>query len=199
MNDKIHLLEMIAGTNRGLLAGEKDRVKILTAVEHLEDHNPYPHPLETGFLLDGVWRLLYTTSRNVLGLGRFPLVQLGEVYQCIQTTEAKLYNLAEFRGLPWLESLVAVAASYQRVSERRIEVHFERSLLGFQRLMGYESPTQLIQALELEQKFWAIDVTLPRRESLGWLETTYVDNDLRIGRGNEGSVFILARSSPLIA
>ena len=199
MNDKIHLLEMIAGTNRGLLAGEKDRVKILTAVEHLEDHNPYPHPLETGFLLDGVWRLLYTTSRNVLGLGRFPLVHLGEVYQCIQTTEAKLYNLAEFRGLPWLESLVAVAASYQRVSERRIEVHFERSLLGFQRLMGYESPTQLIQALELEQKFWAIDVTLPRRESLGWLETTYLDNDLRIGRGNEGSVFILARSSPLIS
>ncbi|MFM7384513.1 MAG: PAP/fibrillin family protein, partial [Microcystaceae cyanobacterium] len=33
----------------------------------------------------------------------------------------------------------------------------------------------------------------------GWLETTYLDNDLRIGRGNEGSVFILARSSPLIS
>ena len=27
----------------------------------------------------------------------------------------------------------------------------------------------------------------------GWLETTYLDNDIRIGRGNKGSLFVLTR------
>ena len=27
----------------------------------------------------------------------------------------------------------------------------------------------------------------------GWLDITYLDEDLRIGRGNEGSVFVLSR------
>jgi hypothetical protein len=27
----------------------------------------------------------------------------------------------------------------------------------------------------------------------GWLETTYLDSDLRIGRGNKGTLFVLTR------
>lgn len=195
MDNKTKLLEMIAGKNRGLLTTETDRVNILTAVEQLEDQNPHPHSLESGFLLDGNWRLLYTTSRNILGLGNFPLLQLGEVYQCIRTSESQLYNIAEFTGLPLLESLVAVAARFERVSDRRVEVKFERSIIGLQRVIGYESPAQFIQAIELNKSFLAIDLSLPRRESLGWLEISYLDEDLRISRGNEGSVFILSRTT----
>ena len=32
----------------------------------------------------------------------------------------------------------------------------------------------------------------------GWLETTYLDNDIRIGRGNRGSLFILARDNTIV-
>ena len=31
----------------------------------------------------------------------------------------------------------------------------------------------------------------------GWLETTYVDRDIRIGRGNKGSLFVLTRAKNL--
>jgi hypothetical protein len=31
------------------------------------------------------------------------------------------------------------------------------------------------------------------RQQTGWLDITYLDEDLRSGRGSEGSVFILAR------
>lgn len=31
----------------------------------------------------------------------------------------------------------------------------------------------------------------------GWLETTYVDSDIRIGRGNKGSLFVLTREKSL--
>lgn len=33
----------------------------------------------------------------------------------------------------------------------------------------------------------------------GWLETTYVDEDLRIGRGNKGTMFILTRDRDAVA
>ena len=195
MQEKTKLLEAIAGRNRGLRATEMDRINILTAVEHLEDLNPNPQPLDNQSLLDGNWRLLYTTSRNLLGLDRFPLIDLGEIYQCIRTTEAKLYNIAEFVGLPFLDSLVVVVASFVPVSERRVEVKFERTIIGLQKIIGYRNPNQLIQDLELEKRFLAVDFGLPQRESLGWLEITYLDEDLRIGRGSEGSVFILAKDN----
>lgn len=195
MQEKTKLLEAIAGRNRGLRATEMDRINILTAVEHLEDLNPNAQPLNNQSLLDGNWRLLYTTSRNLLGLDRFPLIDLGEIYQCIRTTESKLYNIAEFVGLPFLDSLVVVVASFVPVSERRVEVKFERTIIGLQKIIGYQNPNQLIQDLELEKRFLAVDFGLPKRESLGWLEITYLDEDLRIGRGSEGSVFILAKDN----
>jgi hypothetical protein len=78
MQEKTKLLEAIAGRNRGLRATEMDRINILTAVEHLEDLNPNAQPLNNQSLLDGNWRLLYTTSRNLLGLDRFPLIDWGK-------------------------------------------------------------------------------------------------------------------------
>jgi len=33
----------------------------------------------------------------------------------------------------------------------------------------------------------------------GWLETTYVDKDLRIGRGNKGTMFVLTRDKDTVA
>jgi hypothetical protein len=195
MQEKTKLLEAIAGTNRGLLATEADRVAILSAVEQLEDHNPHPHPLQSQGLLDGNWRLLYTTSRGILGLDRFPLLQLGQIYQYLDLINNKLYNLAEIEGLPLLEALVVVGASFEAVSDRRVEVKFERSIIGLQRWLNYQNPTQFVQALELGKKFFPIDFSLDRRESMGWLEITYLDEDLRIGRGNEGNVFILAKEA----
>ena len=71
MSLKAELLQAIAGKNRGLLATERDNVKILTAVEKLEDHNPIDEPLNKPELLDGDWRLLYTTSSSLLNLEKF--------------------------------------------------------------------------------------------------------------------------------
>ena len=193
MNEKARLLETIAGKNRGLLATEIDRVKVLSAIEQLEDHNPNPHPLKTPELLEGNWRLLYTTSKGILGLDRFPILQLGQIYQCIRVEESKLYNIAEIVGVPLLEGLVSVAARFEPVSEKRVNVKFERSILGLQKFIGYRSPNQLIKEIETGKKFFPFDFGIENREQKGWLEITYIDDDLRIGRGNEGSVFVLSK------
>lgn len=193
MNEKAKLLEAIAGINRGLLASDRDKVRVLSAIEQLEDRNPTPKPIEATNLLEGDWRLLYTSSRGILGLNRVPLLQLGQVYQCIRTAEAKLYNIAEIIGVPLLEGIVSVAAKFEPVSDRRVNVKFERSILGLQRLLGYASPARLIQEIETGKKFLPLDFNIDNREQQGWLEITYLDEDLRIGRGNEGNVFVLAK------
>lgn len=196
MQQKTKLLEAIAGKNRGLLVTDSDTVKILTAIEQLEDHNPNPHLLEKAkSLLDGNWRLLYTSSRSILGLDRVPLIQLGQIYQCIRIMEGKLYNIAEVSGIPFLEGLVSVTARFDPVSDRRVDVKFERSIVGLQRAIGYQSVNQFIQDIELGKRFLAIDWNLESRDSSGWLEITYLDEDLRIGRGNEGNVFVLAKEN----
>ncbi len=198
MSKKAELLEAIAGKNRGLLASEIDNARVLSAIQQLEDTNPTKKPLEAKDLLNGDWRLLYTTSKGILGLDRFPLFKLGQIYQCIRVSEAKVYNIAEIIGLPMLEGLVSVAASFDPVSDRRVNVIFERSIIGLQRFLGYKTPAKLIQQIESGKKFLPIDFKIDRGEQQGWLETTYLDQDMRIGRGNEGNVFVLTKETFLV-
>ena len=193
MLGKATLLEAIAGTNRGLMATEIQKQGILAAIAQLEDRNPTPRPLEAAELLEGDWRLLYTTSRGILGIDRFPFLNLGQVYQSIRVVESKVYNVAEVFGLPLVEGIVSVAARFQPVSDRRVDVRFERSILGLQRLLNYQSPAAFIQELESGRKLTAIDFAITNPNQQGWLDITYLDADLRISRGNEGSVFVLTK------
>lgn len=194
MLGKAELLEMIAGVNRGLLTKEQDRVAIQAAIAQLEDRNPTPRPLEATALLEGNWRLLYTTSQELLGLGRFPVLQLGQIYQCIRIREAAIYNIAEFQSVPFLEGIVTVGAQFTPLSEKRVQVQFQRSVIGLQRLLGYQSPSQWVEYLRSHAKVRAIDFAIETQRRPGWLDITYLDHDLRIGRGNEGSLFVLTKA-----
>ncbi|MBW4686395.1 MAG: PAP/fibrillin family protein [Komarekiella atlantica HA4396-MV6] len=194
MIGKTALIDAIAGTNRGILATEQQKQAILAAIANLEDLNPTPCPVEASNLLNGDWRLLYTTSKGLLNLDRIPLCKLGQIYQCIRVETTSVYNIAEIYGLPYLEGLVSVAAKFEPVSGRRVQVKFERSIVGLQRLIGYNSPATFIQEIENGKKFPAIDAALNSDKQQGWLDITYIDNNLRIGRGNEGSVFVLSKA-----
>ncbi|MBN3962957.1 PAP/fibrillin family protein [Nostoc sp. NMS8] len=194
MMGKAALMDAIAGTNRGLLATEVQKQVILAAIATLEDFNPTPRPVEASNLLDGNWRLLYTTSKALLNLDRLPLCKLGQIYQCIRVETTSVYNIAEIYGLPYLEGLVSIAAKFEPVSGRRVQVKFERSIIGLQRLIKYNSPVTFIQQIEEGRKFPGIDVAINSDKQQGWLDITYIDNDLRIGRGNEGSVFVLTKT-----
>lgn len=200
MSLKTELLQVIAGKNRGLSVTETEKVNILTVVEKLEDHNPTQNPLNSPQLLNGDWRLLYTTSKSILGLDNIPLVHLGEIYQCIRIDVTKIYNIAEIIGLPFLDGLVSVSANFETVSPKRVNVKFQRSIVGLQKLLGYLSPKDLIKKMETGKYFPPFDFNfnwgdriLGNNNSLGWLEITYLDENLRISRGNQGNIFILER------
>ncbi|MBD2665903.1 PAP fibrillin family protein [Richelia sinica FACHB-800] len=194
MIGKAALMDAIAGTNRGLLATDQQKQAILAAIANLEDYNPTPRPIEASHLLEGNWRLLYTTSRALLNLDSLPLCKLGQIYQCIRVETNSVYNIAEIYGLPSLEGIVSVAAKFTPVSEKRVQVKFQRSIVGLQRLIGYQSPASFIQQIESGKKFTGLDLQINSDRQQGWLDITYIDQDLRIGRGNEGSVFVLSKT-----
>ena len=191
---KTALLEVIAGKNLGLGATETDKQAILSAIANLEDFNPNPRPLESSDLLDGNWRLIYTTSSELLNLNRIPLTNLNQIYQCIRVKTNSVYNIAEINGLPFIDGLVSVAAKFEPVSPQRVQVKFERSIIGLQRLIDYKYPGSFIEEIESGKKFLAIDFPIKSNEQQGWLDITYLDQDLRIGRGNQGSIFVLTKS-----
>lgn len=193
MLGKAELLEIIAGKNRGLLASEAQKQAILSAIAQLEDRNPTPRPLEATELLDGNWRLLYTTSQELLRLDLIPFSRLGQIYQCVETATARIYNIAEVSGIPYLEGIISVAARFEPTSERRVQVKFERAVLGLQRLLNYTQPNDLIRQINQQNALKAIDFKINSENQQGWLDITYLDADLRIGRGNEGSVFVLTK------
>ena len=192
------LLAAIAGKNRGILATEIERQAILAAIAELELRNPHPRPLTTALdLLAGNWRLLYTSSESLLGIDKFPLVQLGEIYQCIRPTTSAIYNIAEVSSvIPGLNGIVSIVAKFTATSESRVNVEFNRSVIGLQKLIDYSTPERLITAIENGQKFTAIDLPINRKEGRApaWLEVTYLDESLRISRGNEGSIFVLTKA-----
>jgi hypothetical protein len=196
MLGKVDLLEALAPVKRGLAATDNDRLAIQAAATRLEDRNPTAAPLDAAELLEGDWRLLYTTSRELLNIDRFPLASLGQIYQCIRLAENRIYNIAEVIGPPLLSGLVAVAARLEPVSDRRVNVRFERGVVGLQGPLGYQSPAQFIQVLQRQEKFSllkGIDFAINADRQAGWLEVTYLDKDLRIGRGNQGNLFVLQK------
>jgi hypothetical protein len=195
MLGKAELMEAIAPQNRGLLTSPTEQKAILAAIARLEDRNPTERPLEAADLLEGNWQLLYTTSQELLGIGRFPLLRLGQIYQCIRLDSQRVFNIAEVMGPAWLDGIVSVSAQLTPVSERRVNVAFERGVLGLQTWLGYQSPSQFIQTLMTQEKlplYQGIDFRIQRDQS-GWLDITYLDQDTRIGRGNEGNVFVLRK------
>ena len=191
---KTKLLKTLAGYNRGLISQPSDRQLILDAIDHLEDENPTPRATEASDLLAGDWRLIYTTSNSLLFIDLPPLVRLGQIYQCIRPETSKLYNIAEVSGLlPGLDGLISVSATFTPVSEIRVNVKFQRWIVGLQQLLDYQSPAEFVEKIESGNSVSALDLPIDERNQDNWLDITYLDEDLRIGRGHRGNLFVLAK------
>ncbi|MBE9065884.1 PAP/fibrillin family protein [Leptolyngbya cf. ectocarpi LEGE 11479] len=194
MLEKTDLLDAIAPTNRGLLITPEQKTDILSKITQLEGRNPTPNPLAAAELLNGNWQLLYTTSDELLGIDRFPLLALGSIYQCVRIEQQRIYNLAEIKSV--IGGLVSVTATFEAVSQQRVNVRFDRAIFGLQSTLGYQNPSQFIDAMQQQAQFnllKGIDFTISSDRDPGWLEITYLDDTMRIGRGNQGSVFVLRK------
>lgn len=75
------LLEAIAPLKRGLLATPEQKQRVEALASALERANPTPKPLASP-LLNGRWRLEYTTSESILGTSKPAFLRpSGPIYQ----------------------------------------------------------------------------------------------------------------------
>lgn len=121
--------------------------------------------------LTAAWELIYTTSTSILGFDRPPFLQPSRIVQEIDAKKLTARNLEYYRFGP-LEVLAnSVEAKLKPVSDKRFDVNFIRfQILGI------------------------IPIDVEKNDRFrGWLEVTYLDKNLRISRGNRGSLFVLKK------
>ncbi|KAK3287652.1 hypothetical protein CYMTET_4852 [Cymbomonas tetramitiformis] len=160
---KAELLHSIKGLNRGASASEEDRNVVDAFAKSCEAVNPHPASLECP-LINGQWRLIYTTSESILGSSRpAPFRPAGPIFQYIDTSKMAALNRETW---PFFNE---VKASLTATSKSEVAVQFT-----FFKLLGL------------------LPVKAPPTAT-GDLNTTYVDEELRIGRGNKGNLFVLLK------
>lgn len=164
---KQELLDLIAPLRRGLDADEDDARAVDAAASRLERLNPTRSPLASP-LLNGEWELLYTTSASILGRSKpFFLRPLGPIYQTLDAENLRARN----RETAPLFS--TVSADLRPMSKSKVAVQFDEfGLLGG--LIKIKAPPS----------------------AKGELDMTYLDEELRVSRGDKGNLFVLRMVSP---
>jgi hypothetical protein len=136
------LLDSFFGAERGLSAGVETRAEVAELLAQLEASRPPPEdPEEALRLLDGEWRLAYTSGSEllaVLALGRLPGVTVGDITQAIDTRRRTFENSAEVSALSGAAGTTRLTAkaTFEPLSARRIAVRFESGGATAPRLSG---------------------------------------------------------------
>ena len=158
---KAALLAAIEGCERGVTASDDLKNQIDALASALERLNPNKKALRSEFI-NGEWELLYTTSASILGSNRqWPFRPIGPIYQTIDTERLRARNRETF---PFFN---AVDADLTPTSLSGVNVQFVKF-----------------------QIFGVIKVDAPA-SARGALDTTYLDADVRVGRGDKGNLFVL--------
>ncbi|KAL7441855.1 hypothetical protein ACHAXM_008077 [Skeletonema potamos] len=165
---KQQILSLASETKRGLTATDEQKEKMQTLFAELETLNPTPNPLIGNgkkASVNGDWSLDYTTSDSILGKGGFPRV--GPIIQHIDTTtlSAKNSETVQYIVFPVPRS---VTAELSPVNGKFTDVKFKRFQLG---PIGFDAPETF----------------------RGSLDITYLDEDVRLTRGDKGNIFVLTR------
>eukprot|EP00741_Cyanophora_paradoxa_P024992 tig00000319_g24124.t1 len=215
--DKQRLIHIASSTERGKRVSPAERREIQFLVDRLEGSNPTPRPTKEGAeLLDGLWDLIYTGPALLDGgrdswsasgeerpqrpLGqkvletspasasdpvkREKFVRTGRAFQAIDVAQGRVQNKVELAfgagGSAGTPPYFAIDARFAVLSERRVGVIFEAAVLKLP-CLPFELRLPLLNRPE------------------GWLDTTFLDPEMRIGRGDKGSIFILTRSSQSVS
>ncbi|KAI3466535.1 hypothetical protein Pfo_023198 [Paulownia fortunei] len=223
---KKQLVDSFYGTNRGLSASSETRAEIVELITQLEAKNPTPAPTEALTLLNGKWILAYTTFVGLFPLlsrgAALPLVKLEEISQTIDSENFTVQNSVLFSG-PLATTSITTNAKFEVRSPKRVQIKFEEGVIGTPQLTDSivlpENVEFLGQKIDLtpfkglltsvQDTASSVAKTISSQPPLkfsisnsnaeSWLLTTYLDDELRISRGDGGSIFVLIKEgSPLL-
>ncbi|XP_021766820.1 plastid-lipid-associated protein, chloroplastic-like [Chenopodium quinoa] len=224
---KKRLVDSFYGTDRGLRASSETRAEIVELITQLEAKNPTPAPTDALPLLNGKWILAYTSFSGLFPLlsqGRLPLVKVDEISQTIDSENFTVQNSVQFSG-PLATTSLSTNAKFEVRSPKRVQVSFRyqiiEGVIGTPQITdsvvlpeNVEFLGQNIDLTPLKGLFNSVQDTAssvartissqpPLKFNIGqnegsWLLTTYLDQELRISRGDAGSVFVFIKEGSLL-
>ncbi|KAK0590320.1 hypothetical protein LWI29_025352 [Acer saccharum] len=218
------LVDTVYGTELGFRASPDVRAEVLELVNQLEAINPTPNPVEATAALDGNWVLLYTAFSELLPLlaaGATPLLKVEKICQAIETGSLSIVNTATLSS-PFATFSFSASASFEVRSPSRIQVQFREGALQPPEIKSsIDLPEnvdlfgQKINLLPVQQSLTPLQeavasigraisgqaplkVPIPGERTKSWLLITYLDEDLRISRGDGGLFVLVKEGSPLL-
>ncbi|GMY36764.1 plastid-lipid-associated protein, chloroplastic-like [Fagus crenata] len=213
------LVNLFYGTARGLSATSETRAEIIELITQLEAKNPTAAPTEALSLLNGKWILAYTSFSGLFPLltrGTLPIVTVEEISQTIDSENLTVQNSVQFAG-PLATTSISTNAKFEVRSPKRVQIKFQEGIIGTPQLTDSivvpENVEFLGQKIDLTPFKGLINsvqdtassvaktissqpplkFSLSNSNAESWLLTTYLDEELRISRGDGGSVYVLIK------
>ena len=166
---KAEILNLAKAVNRGLTETPQQREEMLGLFEQLEKKNKYKESLKSP-LINAVWNLQYTTSDSILGRNGSPKV--GNILQIIDGPNLYAKNSETVNYFGLFKVPRTVTAALTPISGSKVAVQFKRFTAG---PLAFNAPESF----------------------KGELDITYIDEDLRLSRGDKGNIFVLTRFADL--
>ncbi|CAJ1944537.1 unnamed protein product [Cylindrotheca closterium] len=214
------LIRSISNTEYGKSASLSNQIEVLNRVSQLESEFPAPplqNILEDGSI-DGTWYLQYTAPSEIEadGIDGDKLKSSWEVKDAEENITTKrfeakgsvsaggidvdvsnkppkqIFDLSQnsvYNEVVLPKAFVRVGGSFRlsENNEKRAIVSFNQCTIDLNFIK-----------LDLGFLFGVIGFFKGTTEN-GWLETTYLSDNVRIGRGNKGSMFVLTRDEGSVA
>lgn len=165
------LLEELMPLNfgRSVIDNPERMQEIEHMIQKIEATNKSLNPCSDPNLF-GVWDMVFTTSKGILNVRTPSFLQSTRIVQQFNAEELNGQNAEEVYLGP-LKLTNVVNLELKPVSPNRIDVNFVQFVVcGFLKFNVREN-----------------------KRFTGWLEVTYLDDDMRISRGHLGNVFVLVK------
>lgn len=220
---KRRLRQLVASTKQGKDASDAERMEIFKAMEAIESLNPTAEPADSDLLAGNWSLLYTGASAEDSAKRRAKEGAIGSAVTELTGASDAPRGLGQVLGedddapLPLGRRLTTLAGSavenkgnFQDIDvvNGRVENRAEFALFGMPAAVRIQGRCERVrsEAARLAVFFEGVElsvssfsVTLPLtwanngKGPEGWVDTTYLDTDLRCGRGDKGSFFIAAR------
>ena len=154
-----------------LILSRKNTIEFRNIAEELEKDSNFTLSSDID-MLKGIWELRWSSSKAPF-LNYSPLV---DNLQILDPLNLNGLNLLKPRGINTIIG-TGIVAKLRSLNEKKIEVSFTHA--------GIIGPKIGIRKINVLTKI--------KKEQKGWLEITFLSKDLRICRGDKGTLFILRR------
>lgn len=195
-NLKQELISISEASDIGFNYTPNAKQQIETLAESLEALNPTTEPTNHFELIQGRWRLLYSTfgleretTLQRLSFGKLPNVKVNVtgIFQEVYTVGQQYNNLIEFTVGSGVNGITLVTGRYTVEDSKRLNIDFLET--SVKSVTNDLSDSAFHEALGVDNK-------LPLESKLsfsGWTDITYLDENFRLARGNQKNLYVLLR------